>query len=133
VDPWQAYKGYREHVTQEKLDAFYAETCERLAPYRCQIMRATSLEAADKIAPRSLDFVYIDANHAREHVEADLAAWVPKVRRGGIVAGHDYIRRKGQDHIFGVKQAVDAYVAATGVRLMALRGDRTPSWAFYKP
>lgn len=36
------------------------------------------------------DFVFIDACHAYDSVKADILAWLPKVRKGGILAGHDY-------------------------------------------
>ena len=39
---------------------------------------------------RSLDLVFIDGDHSRDAVAADLAAWLPKVRPGGTLAGHDY-------------------------------------------
>lgn len=93
VDAWKAYRGYRDHVNQDKLDRFYAETQARLAPYagRCTIVRAFSRDAAAQIPDRSLDFVYIDAAHDFANVAADVALWSAKVRVGGIVAGHDYI------------------------------------------
>lgn len=51
--------------------------------------------------PFSVDFVYLDADHRYESVKADIAAWLPRVRIGGILAGHDY-------GLFqGVNQAVD--------------------------
>lgn len=93
IDPWLAYPGYREHVTQSKLDAFYEETRWRLADFNCTIIRKTSVEAAADIPNRSLDFVYVDANHDLPNVIADLHAWIPKVRSGGVVSGHDMLRR----------------------------------------
>jgi len=43
--------------------------------------------------------VYIDAAHDYENVKKDILVWLPKVKQGGIIAGHDVI-------IGGVKQAV---------------------------
>ncbi len=128
VDAWTAYPGYRDHVTQSKLDGFYAATCERLKPYRAQPVRAFSLDAAKNVENRSLDFVYIDASHRFEHVVADLAAWVPKVKTGGIVAGHDMRRVKGNGY-FHVPQAVHGWTSAYQIRpWFVLRGDRSPSF-----
>ena len=42
------------------------------------------------IDDKSIDFVYIDADHEYESVRKDIAAWHPKIRRGGIISGHDY-------------------------------------------
>ncbi len=49
-----------------------------------------SVEAAKQVADQSLDFVFIDADHRETAVRADLAAWVPKIRAGGWLLGHDY-------------------------------------------
>ena len=49
-----------------------------------------SVEASEMYADKSLDFVYIDANHSYEFVKEDLRVWLPKVKDKGIIAGHDY-------------------------------------------
>ncbi len=45
--------------------------------------------AAGDFADGSLDAVFIDADHHEDAVKADIEAWWPKVKRGGILAGHD--------------------------------------------
>jgi len=49
-----------------------------------------SVKAAELFAENSLAFVFIDADHSYVSVCADIAAWLPKVRTGGVLAGHDY-------------------------------------------
>ena len=112
VDAWRAYRGYREHVSQEKVDGFLETTKERLAPYNVHIVREFSVEAAKQFKRESLDFVYIDANHALPYVVADIAAWEPIVKRGGILAGHDYAHRGGNGYQCHVIEAVQAWAAA---------------------
>ena len=51
----------------------------------------------------SLDLVFIDGDHSYEGCKADIEAWLPKLRSGGVLAGHDY----GHKRFPGVKQAVD--------------------------
>jgi hypothetical protein len=51
---------------------------------------APSIRAATLFTNSSLDFVFIDANHSYEAVLSDLHAWWPKIRPGGLLAGHDY-------------------------------------------
>jgi hypothetical protein len=68
----------------------YESTKQRLekkAPGRIEMIRKTSLEAVNNFEDETLDFVYIDANHAYEYVLKDILAWYPKVKQGGILAG----------------------------------------------
>jgi len=135
VDAWKAYRGYREHVTQEKLDGFYEDTRLRLSRFygRCQLVRQFSVDAAKEVPDRSLDFVYIDGNHALLHVIADLAAWEPKVRKGGIVAGHDYRRDKKDNAPFHVPYAIQAWTKAYHIApWYVLRGEKSATWLWVK-
>jgi predicted O-methyltransferase YrrM len=114
VDAWKAYRGYRDHVDQRKLDRFFDETRTRLVPFgeRATCLRKFSVEAAREFENGSLDFVYLDANHNLQNVIADIAAWSPKLKPGGILAGHDYRRHKWPDQIHvvqGVHAWADAY------------------------
>ena len=66
-----------------------------LAPLMCRglslkLHRQASVEAATRLADRSIDFLWLDAGHRYEEVMADLQAWLPKVRDGGVVGGDDY-------------------------------------------
>ena len=57
---------------------------------RCEQWRMTSLEAAARAADRAFDLVFIDALHDHESVVDDIGAWLPRVRPGGVLAGHDF-------------------------------------------
>jgi predicted O-methyltransferase YrrM len=87
------------------------------------VHRCGSVEAASTFQDQSLDFVFIDARHTFDAVSQDLAAWWPKLRPGGLIAGHDYIYSPG------VKAAVDRFVAARGLG-DAFRSSRA-SWIIY--
>lgn len=132
VDAWARYRNYRDHVRQEKLDGFYETTKQRMAGYNCEIIKAYSVEAAQRFDDGSMDVIYVDANHKLEFVIADLAAWVPKVRPGGICAGHDWFldKRGGPYH---VPIAVRAYTEAYRITpYFICRGDHSASWFFVK-
>lgn len=107
VDRWAPYAGYVDYTRVQTLDQAYSAASARLAPYGCELLRMDSLEAAAAVPDGSLDFVYIDANHLLVPFIQDLEAWVPKVRSGGIVAGHDYMHNKGSQ----VKPALAAYTS----------------------
>lgn len=67
---------------------FALEKRERHRPAVC--MQMSSVDAAKYIAPRSLDLVYIDAMHTYTNVKEDSLCWLPKIKEGGIICGHDY-------------------------------------------
>jgi hypothetical protein len=71
----------------------YGECMDNIKGYedRGVMIRATSKVASDLFDDNSLDFVYIDANHAYDFVKEDIALWYPKVKSGGLVMGHDYL------------------------------------------
>lgn len=123
VDPWRAADPVeyvdRANVPQEEHDRFYEEAVARLARFgaRSEIWRMASLEAALLVGDASIDFVYIDARHDYSSAAADLAAWYPKVRAGGILAGHDYADGRFPQGDFGVKRAVDEFAASHGLHL----------------
>ena len=118
IDPWRAEayeKGEQpeSNENQEFFDKRYQETVERLKPYdsRCHIIRSTSMEVADIVGNNTLDFVYIDGNHDFLNVTQDIHYWLKKVRPGGILAGHDYVRYPFRKFNH-VQKVVNAYTTA---------------------
>jgi hypothetical protein len=142
IDPYRAYSGYREHTSQSKLDTFYKEAQERLRPYNAEILRWFSDKTAEGFTDESLDFVYCDGNHSLMHVVQDLTLWTPKLKRGSIFAGHDWISRKDPAMNMHVMEAVTAYVNAYNIKPLFLLGrkeiregevrDRPRSWMWVK-
>lgn len=74
---------------------------------RAVVMKMPSVEAARQINDGSMDFVFLDADHSCEGVRADIEAWLPKVRKGGWIGGHDYASDHPDYDFTGVKRAVD--------------------------
>lgn len=68
-----------------------------------KIVQEDSIKAAASFPDQSFDVVFIDGAHERKYVEADIRAWWPKVRCGGVMVGHDY----GAKHWPDVKAVVD--------------------------
>jgi len=77
-----------------------------------------------------LDFAYIDGNHSLKSVTADLGAWWPKVKSGGIICGHDYYDRNTDYHNCGVKTAVDEFALSNG---LPIKVTDCTSWWINKP
>lgn len=65
-----------------------------------------SLTAASFFADASLDWVHLDARHDREHLIADIRAWLPKVRRGGWLSGDDYDEVKWPDVVATIRETL---------------------------
>ena len=129
IDPWAGYGDDRRYQDPEKHENFYQDACTRLAPYNVKIVRAKSIDAVGDFALESLDFVYIDGNHCFDYVMEDLIAWSRRVRKGGIVSGHDYYRfKKG-----GVVEAVNSYTKFHKIGDLFLCDEKTPSFFWIKP
>lgn len=134
IDSWISYENYREHVSQEQQDGFYKESIDRLAPYDCMLIKSFSMDALKFFKDESLDFVYLDANHEFQHVVNDIAEWSKKVRKGGIVSGHDFIRMKGaKGEYMHVKDAVQGWAYAKKIEpWFVIKGDKCPSYFWVK-
>jgi predicted O-methyltransferase YrrM len=55
-----------------------------------EVIQTTSVEASQRFPDASLDWVFIDGIHDYRNVRDDIRAWAPKVKPGGLIAGHDY-------------------------------------------
>lgn len=55
-----------------------------------ELLPQDSLNASTRFPDNHFDFVFIDASHRYEPTKADIRLWYPKIRWGGILAGHDY-------------------------------------------
>jgi predicted O-methyltransferase YrrM len=137
IDPWTEYekKDYEsvDAVSELEYEARYAYTRYRLKKYkkRSEILKMDSKEASKSFRPQSLDFVYIDANHAYENCKEDLEHWWPKLKDGGLFAGHDYLDGRLPQGEFGVKRAVDEFTAKYGQNLSIIK-EEWPGWYITK-
>jgi len=55
-----------------------------------KIIESNSAEAASRYPDKSIDFCFIDADHSSHGVSMDIINWLPKMKKGGVMAGHDY-------------------------------------------
>lgn len=98
IDPWAPVantdEDYKDWDFAQIERDFWANT--RAGEYRCEMVRKTSLEAAahfQKHNHHCADIIFIDAGHDYENALADIRAWWPLVREGGMLCGHDYQHR----------------------------------------
>lgn len=151
VDPFKPYRGYRDYTRKDTFKRLYDEATRRLTKYpNYKFIEDFSLEAVKRFTDNSLDFVYIDANHAEPYISQDIREWTKKVRPGGIVAGHDYIQgvkvsnqESPHNIVMDIKNAIKNYTASHHIRPWFLIGlnaripgmirDPSRSWMFVKP
>lgn len=100
IDHW---KGSEEH--EQVPTNLFNQFINNVKPVmRCVgITRADSVRAAKNFADDYFHFVFIDAGHDYDSVIADINAWLPKVKKGGVIAGDDYPMK-------GVSQAVNELI-----------------------
>lgn len=128
VEPWEApstdsdyYQSGDTNATKTQADHDKAYGIARaavdFAGNRAFVVRKHSVQAAEGVPDGSLDMVFIDGDHSARGVSQDIEAWLPKVRRGGWIGGHDY------DHplLPWVKEVVDQQFRADKIELDANR------------
>lgn len=139
IDPWRILNtpGYSGHGEDNDAgqEARYQRIIRTAAkhPGRCKVIRATSEEAAPRFADGSLDMVYVDADHSTEGITSDSALWWPKVRSGGVFAGHDFLAGNFHGQEYGVKTVIERLAKAWGVKVNVTGEKDWPSFWIMKP
>lgn len=146
VDAWRHLPEYRDscNVSDQLMAKRFVLAKQRLARFgpRPVFLRMLSRDAAKRIPNASLDFAYIDANHAYRAVLRDLSLWYPKVKSGGVIAGHDYYDAVPDQDLepiissglpkrlltsYGVRTAVDEFAFCHGLRIGCTQ-EKWPTW-----
>jgi len=113
IDRWSDHHGLAE----------YLGCLERLPTAR--VLRASFAEAREAFPDGSFDFIYVDGYaHTGQDAGKTLFDWYPKVRRGGIFAGHDYHEADWPDTF----KQVNRFVAHHRLGLNITKEVRWPSW-----
>lgn len=96
IDLWKYYPEYGSKNSgpssknPEDFERAYKLVKEKFHNYaNCTIIRKKSSDAVIDV-PNDLDLIFIDANHSYKYVKEDIHLWSKKVKKGGIIAGHDY-------------------------------------------
>lgn len=160
VDPWfdkvtaaQRFGTNAKLVTMTDQSHLGSQLCSvrthfRHARYSGKVrqLRMLSADAAAHITDSSLGFVYIDGDHYFRGVQEDLRMYWPKLRPGGLIAGHDFewpwLTNGGPNtwrasRTGGVKAALEQFVRDQGltyhVTHRMVHPGCCPSWYLFKP
>lgn len=110
VDPWTdggpdlRDTKYFKDLTIPPYEAFLKNTLP--VQHLIKPLRMGSVEASEHFAQHSVDFLMLDGDHSYEAVKADIVAWYPKMKPGGVMSGDDYLWPGVMDAVkeaFGVK------------------------------
>ena len=100
IDPWK--NGYDQNDLASSIDFNKVEEAfkNRIININNIIhIKKTAEEALNDFEDASLDFVYIDGNHQEDAVKKDINSWRLKVKKNGIISGHDLSWRSIQNAI----------------------------------
>lgn len=137
LDMWHEFKeGYFDinNVCQKEQDKRYLQVISNMIQYsnRVVVIKDNADDAVNYIQNNIFDFIYLDANHKFDSVSKSLEEWYPKVKTGGIFAGHDYLDGIVDGTEFGVKSAVDQFSEKRGIKFLITHDGDYPSWYFQK-
>lgn len=142
VEPFADQPSSTRHKSIPRYDRNRQAMAGRIKDRNFTLIEKFSEEAVQDIPYDCLDFVYIDGDHSYDYVMTDIILWTRRVRKGGIVSGHDYILPGDYRHKFdiNVKDAVDDYTSLHKISPLYLtdktiainKSDKCPSWFFVK-
>ena len=121
VDIWRNTPQAPVSCTDDEMFEAFKQNISSVASF-VNPRRMDSVTAAGTYPDSSLDFVFIDADHSYEACLADINAWLPKVKVGGYIAGHDYFSWPG------VSEAVNE--AFSGKKFQAFQDENV--WVYKK-
>lgn len=130
IDPYKDYEIHELKPTQpphiQNMEDSY-KAAKYLKKYpNYTLIKKSSMEALAEIPNKSLDFVYIDASHKYGHVAMDLMEWAGKVKKNGIISGHDYYAVIESRASRSVRPAVDGFVRAFNIDHFWILGSEHP-------
>jgi|TARA_Y100000310_G_C20483160_1_gene715666 hypothetical protein len=139
IDSWRSFEKEEYYDKANVYDFLhyqnYLKTRFRLMKFknRSICLRMLSEDATQLFEDNELDFIYLDANHSYNAIKKDIQLWWPKIKKGGVLAGHDYLDGTLWCGEFGVKSAVDEFVRNKELRLYVTTDeDQFKTWYFLK-
>ncbi len=112
VDNWRTIHGVTGdgNFDQAWHEKNYMDAMARVEPHRDKVivLRGLSNQMCHNVPDESVSMVYLDGDHSYVGVLKDLNCWYPKVVKGGIIAGHDFL-----NPAYGVRQAVQDFFKGT--------------------
>ena len=140
VDPWKNPPGYEYQAARlwggaQTRYQDYEQARLNLAPYkgRAVLFMGTSEQAKAGVADSTLDFVHLDGDHTEPAVTQDITWWWPKLKPGGILAGHDIVCPGEPDGLWGrfIQPAVLKFASVENVHIQLVVEEGGQPWSYY--
>ena len=108
IDPWLWYPDYKisvktenqkrwnQKVMDRNYNFFMNEMKDKGFQKKIKVLKMKGENASKSIPDGSLDWIFIDGNHGYEYVKKDCMLYIPKIKKGGLMSGHDYGLSTGQ-------------------------------------
>ena len=90
IDLWDP--NYNEHIYDWLLEVFKRFENDP----KTVIIREEASQASQLFHDGTIDYLYLDDCHNPDHVAKEIDLWLPKVSKGGIISGHDYVNDLGR-------------------------------------
>jgi hypothetical protein len=151
VDTW---RHIGEYVDLNGRDDQYhydcmTQTARNIKDYqdRAHMIRMDSVQSSHIFPDEYFDFIFIDADHSYQAVVRDLESWWPKIKKGGLFCGDDYIPDDGDIWLinhddgtqqyagkFGVRKAVNEFAQQNGLKIYSTTDEPYwKQWYTFKP
>lgn len=126
IDTWGS-----ERYGEEKASYVRRRFESNLKNSSVEIVRCDSISAARIFPDGYFDWIYIDTDHSYQTTISELHVWAPKVKKHGIIAGHDYEQGNWIRGVrYGVIEAVHEFCTKEGWELSYLTTEPTERRSF---
>ena len=97
---------FEDEQTKENIEVVFRRNLASVID-KVNVIKGDSGLSAEQFEDESIDFMFLDADHVYSRVHSDIMAWLPKIKVGGIISGHDYCKEhegviEAVDEIFGL-------------------------------
>lgn len=129
--PEEMYSGDKDgnNIVLANLNEMYDQIVEEFKQFEnVKVIKSYTSDFLNSLENEYLDAVYIDADHSYDGVKADLTLSYKKVKKGGIIMGHDYTNRMFP----GVVKAVNEFCNDFDLKISFLTEDGCPTYVIFK-
>lgn len=127
IDPFEGYQDWSSFIPQDHMDFMYTVFLDNYEHMKdkFELIKLKSSAAATRLKNEDYDFVFIDGDHSLRAVLTDLDKYVPKIKKGGLIAGHDI-------GLQGVHMAVTNWTKRHGIDLNKIQVLENTAWCWVK-